>query len=170
MIDLDRLQARSEKATSGPWKATEPSSWGDDDDILQAGVDVPGGSLTWDDHGGEVFKPEDALFIAEAHQAVPELIRAVKELSQENEHLRAKYDEDMEQLRSEHDGNVESSRLRHKIFITALNFLDEHYDCDCPGADPDGSNTAEALNLAELVLSVVHDEPGESRQDRNIDV
>lgn len=106
MIDLDRLQARVDNATPGPWVATEPNLWGDDYDILQSGVDVPGGSLTWDDHSGEVFKPEDAQFIAEAHLAVPELIRMVKELSQENEHLRAKYDEDMEQLRREQVGDL----------------------------------------------------------------
>lgn len=99
MIDLDKLQALEEKATPGPWEATEPNSCGDDDDILQSGVDVPGGSLTWDDHNGEVFKPEDARFIAEARQAVPELIRAVKELAEENGHLREKYDADMAVLK-----------------------------------------------------------------------
>lgn len=48
--------------------------------------------------------------------------------------------------------------LRQKVFITVLDFLDEHYDCDCPRADPDGSNTAEAGNLTALILSAAYGE------------
>lgn len=123
MIDLERLQALEEKATPGPWIATEPNSWGDDDDILQSGLDVRGGSLTWDDHSGEVFKPEDALFIAEARQAVPELILTVKRLTRENGHLRAKYNEDMEQLRREHVGDMEVLQSR----VEAVQYVIDHW-------------------------------------------
>ena len=46
-----------------------------------------------------------------------------------------------------------SRELRLEIFATIHDFLEAHYDCDCPRADPDGSHTAEALSLAELVIS-----------------
>lgn len=67
-IDLDALEAVARDATPGPWIADPPSAW-DTDDVggyqLQAAVRVKdSGSITWDDHGGEVFKPADAEFIA----------------------------------------------------------------------------------------------------------
>ena len=46
-----------------------------------------------------------------------------------------------------------SRELRLEIFATIHDFLEAHYDCDCPRADPDGSHTAEALSLAGLVIS-----------------
>lgn len=48
--------------------------------------------------------------------------------------------------------------LSHMVFPVVLDFLDDHYDCDCPRADPDGSNNYEALELTELVLSEVYGE------------
>ena len=46
-----------------------------------------------------------------------------------------------------------SRELRLEIFATIHDFLEAHYDCGCPRIDPDGSHTAEALSLAELVIS-----------------
>ena len=45
--------------------------------------------------------------------------------------------------------------LRNKIFIEVLDFLEDHFDCDCPRIDPDGSHTAEALELTQLILGAV---------------
>ena len=46
-----------------------------------------------------------------------------------------------------------SRELRLEIFTTIHDFLEAHYDCDCPRADPDGSHTAEAGRLARLVIN-----------------
>ncbi len=53
---LKAVKALAEAATSGRWSVRR----GDD----AASVRTPDGSLTWDDHGGEVFTAEDAAFIA----------------------------------------------------------------------------------------------------------
>lgn len=53
---LEAVKALAEAATSGRWSVSR----GDD----AASVRTPAGSLTWDDHGGEVFTAEDAAFIA----------------------------------------------------------------------------------------------------------
>lgn len=45
--------------------------------------------------------------------------------------------------------------LRHAVFMAVHDFLEDHYVCDCPRADPEGSHTAEALELTELVIGVV---------------
>lgn len=45
--------------------------------------------------------------------------------------------------------------LRQKIFIAVHDFLLDNYDCDCPRIDPEGSHTAEAQKLTQLILSVV---------------
>ena len=67
-LNLDDLEATAKAATPGPWIADPPSAWDTDDVggyLLQAAVRVKdSGSITWDDHGGEVFKPADAEHIA----------------------------------------------------------------------------------------------------------
>ena len=45
--------------------------------------------------------------------------------------------------------------LRQKIFIAVHEFLEDHFDCDCPRIDPDGSQTAEALELTQIILGEV---------------
>ena len=70
----DQLRALANAATEGPWVAGEPRGWGDSDDEPQSDIDTPAGVLTWDDHGGDVFKPADAEFIAAARNAVPHLL------------------------------------------------------------------------------------------------
>ena len=45
--------------------------------------------------------------------------------------------------------------LRLEIFTTIHDFLEAHYDCDCPRTDPDGSHTAEAGRLARIVLDSI---------------
>ena len=76
-IDRDQLRALAAAATPGPWVAGEPRGWGDNDDEPQSDIDTPAGVLTWDDHGGEVFKPDDAEFIAAARNALPALLDAL---------------------------------------------------------------------------------------------
>ena len=69
MKKLEEIRARVEKATLGPWDAVEGSEYD--------GADTIFGTLTADDHGGEVFKPTDAEFIAHSRTDVPELIAAL---------------------------------------------------------------------------------------------
>lgn len=45
--------------------------------------------------------------------------------------------------------------LRNKIFLAVLDFLEDHYDYDFPRIDPDGSHTAEALELTQLIMDGV---------------
>ena len=45
--------------------------------------------------------------------------------------------------------------LRLNVFAAVHDFLEDHYDCDCPRIDPEGSHTAEALKLTHLILGVV---------------
>lgn len=45
--------------------------------------------------------------------------------------------------------------LRNKIFLEVLDFLETHYDYDFPRIDPDGSHTAEALELTQAILGAV---------------
>lgn len=45
--------------------------------------------------------------------------------------------------------------LRLNVFMAVHDFLEDHYDCDCPRIDPEGSHTAEALKLTHLILGVV---------------
>lgn len=45
--------------------------------------------------------------------------------------------------------------LRNKIFLEVLDFLEDHYDYDFPRIDPDGSHTAEALELTQIILGAV---------------
>lgn len=65
-IDIAALRKVAKAATPGPWNAREPSQWEGDDETLiwQGAVTSGSGTLTWDDHGGEVFKVDDALHIA----------------------------------------------------------------------------------------------------------
>lgn len=59
--DEHDIEALSQAAKPGLWSATEPVEW---DDILQAAiVDAAGFPITWDDHSGEVFTPEDARYL-----------------------------------------------------------------------------------------------------------
>lgn len=50
------LRLKAEAAAVGPWKVSHGGT--------ASGVDTPEGPLTWDDHGGEVFTPENAEYIA----------------------------------------------------------------------------------------------------------
>ena len=70
MNQLEEIKARVEKASLGPWGAVKGSEYD--------GVDTLSGELTWDDHNGEVFKPEDADFIAHARTDVPKLLAALE--------------------------------------------------------------------------------------------
>lgn len=78
--DYARLRALAEAATPGPWSAGETTDW---EDVPQASVNSSNAPITWDDHGGEVFKPEDAAYIAAVNP--PTLIALLDEL----ERLRA---------------------------------------------------------------------------------
>lgn len=65
-------------ATKGPWVAGDPEMCGDDRDIPQAAVFAGMRPITWDDHNGEVFKPEDSTAIVDAHNHLPALIATVE--------------------------------------------------------------------------------------------
>ena len=79
-INVDELREKAEKATPGPWVAGEPQLWGDND-TPQAAVLAGGSPITWDDHGGEVFDPVNAEFIAAANpQTVLSLLDEVERL------------------------------------------------------------------------------------------
>ena len=45
--------------------------------------------------------------------------------------------------------------LRQNVFMTVHDFLVDNYDCDCPRIDPEGSHTAEAQKLTQLILGAV---------------
>ena len=45
--------------------------------------------------------------------------------------------------------------LRLNVFAAVHDFLEDHYDCDCPRIDPEGSHTAEALKISEIILGAV---------------
>ena len=45
--------------------------------------------------------------------------------------------------------------LRNNVFVVVHDFLVDNYDCDCPRIDPDGSHTAEALELTQRILGAV---------------
>lgn len=82
-MDIDRIYQKAKAATPGPWWATTGDAWdADGTPVPQASIETAEGCLTWDDHGGEVFKPEDAEYIVAVNPAV------VIELVEELEHLR----------------------------------------------------------------------------------
>lgn len=63
-MDIDFIREKAKAATPGPWWATTGDAWdADGDPVPQASIETVEGCLTWDDHGGEVFKPEDAEYI-----------------------------------------------------------------------------------------------------------
>ena len=63
-MDIDFIRKKAEAATPGPWWATTGDAWdADGNPVPQASIETAEGCLTWDDHGGEVFKPEDAEYI-----------------------------------------------------------------------------------------------------------
>ena len=100
-IDREHLRELTSGATPGPWEAGEPHGWGDGDDKPQSCIETPAGVLTWDDHGGEVFEPADAEFIAAARTAVPALLDM------------------LDQAEAERDWNLSSSRLAKEERIKA---------------------------------------------------
>lgn len=68
--DLDAIRARTDAASPEPWIAEAgDEAWS---------VRTSEGSLSWDDHGGEVFTPENAAFLAHAREDVPALIEALE--------------------------------------------------------------------------------------------
>lgn len=69
--DLDAIRARTDAASPKPWIAEVG------DEAWRVRTD-DGHSLSWDDHGGEVFTPENAAFIAHAREDVPALIEALE--------------------------------------------------------------------------------------------
>lgn len=70
MINLEDIKFRLGRISPLPWAV----DIGDE----AYGVMTSTGSLTWDDHGGEVFTPEDAHFIAQAPEAIDKLIEVVE--------------------------------------------------------------------------------------------
>lgn len=60
-LELEYLKNLARAATPGPWAETDTTDW---DGTAQTGVNTPTGPLTWDDHEGYVFSPENAAFVA----------------------------------------------------------------------------------------------------------
>lgn len=69
--DRARLRDLAAKATTGPWTVEHGSDWDSDEgQVTQSSVRrADRAAITWDDHGGEVFMPADAEFIAAADPA-----------------------------------------------------------------------------------------------------
>ena len=102
-IDRDQLRELAKNATPGPWTVEHGSDWGlDGRQVPQSSVSrADRATITWDDHGGEVFVPADAEFIAAARQAVPALLDM------------------LDQAEAERDWNLRSSRLSKEERIRA---------------------------------------------------
>lgn len=62
----------------GVWRKLEDVEWPADDGemVKQAAIGTDSGPLTWDDHGGDVFTPEDARLIV-GMAGNPELLDAI---------------------------------------------------------------------------------------------
>lgn len=78
-MDYNELRKIARTASPGPWTATGSTDGGG---TPQAGVYTATGPLTWDDHGGDVFLPEDAVFIATFN---PEMILDLLDRLEENQ-------------------------------------------------------------------------------------
>lgn len=78
-MDYNELREIARTASPGPWTATGEVDW---DGTPQAGVVTRNGALTWDDHGGDVFRPQDAVFIATFN---PEMILDLLDRLEENQ-------------------------------------------------------------------------------------
>lgn len=81
-MDIDFIRAKAKAATPGPWWATTGDAWdADGNPVPQASIETAEGCLTWDDHGGEVFTPEDAEYIVTVNPyAVLELVEELERL------------------------------------------------------------------------------------------
>lgn len=81
-MDIDKIYEKAKAATPGPWWSTTGDAWdADGEPVPQASVDTSEGCLTWDDHGGEVFTPEDAEYIAAVNPyAVMKLVEEMEKL------------------------------------------------------------------------------------------
>lgn len=75
---IEERRAIHAAATEGPWEVGEVINWGDENDVPQVPVLSNNRAITWDDHGGEVFKPEDGAAIVDAHNHLPALIAMVE--------------------------------------------------------------------------------------------
>lgn len=82
MNNIDFIRAKAKAATPGPWWATTGDAWdADGNPVPQASIETAEGCLTWDDHGGEVFTPEDAEYIVAVNPyAVLELLEELERL------------------------------------------------------------------------------------------
>lgn len=78
-MDIDKIYEKAKAATPGPWWATTGDAWDSDGDpVPQASIETAEGCLTWDDHSGEVFKPEDAEYIEAVNPYV--VMKLIEEL------------------------------------------------------------------------------------------
>lgn len=86
----DQLRALADKATPGPWTVGHLSHWDfDGRQVPQSSVRRPDRvAITWDDHGGDVFVPADAEFIAAARTALPALLDALDQAEAERDAAR----------------------------------------------------------------------------------
>lgn len=80
-MNIDALYDKAKYATYGPWSSVAgDEAYGVDD--------FDGNSITWDDHGGEVFSRENAYYISAANpQAIIELIDYTRDLREDVERM-----------------------------------------------------------------------------------
>lgn len=133
-LNLDALEATARAATPGPWIADPPSAW-DTDDVggyqLQAAVRVKdSGSITWDDHGGEVFKPADAEHIATFDP--PTTLALIAEVRRLREAEEARDEFHAKALDAIHEKNRAQDALREAeaVIAKAQAILGEHLGLD----------------------------------------
>lgn len=147
---LDEIEARWKKATEGPWHVDEiVDEWGDTEgtvEVLSRGIrsKSAGGLNTGDE--SELFSPEDADFIAYAHDDVPDLVARVRELERERDEARDKWRSDYDRLTAQ---VLELGRERD-IALAEVGRLSEWIRSVCQEAndgdlDPFGAMMSEVL-------------------------
>lgn len=122
-------------------------------------------AITWDDHGGEVFMPADAEFIAAARTAIPALLDALDaaeaELAAERRVARAAWDV-MDRHRCDEQAErayrraerAEAELDRLHSWAGLMELLDEHYPADLIPTAPDDPARDTGPRIVSLIRRV----------------
>ena len=159
-IDTKALRKLADAATPGPWTVDHGSDWDlDGSQVPQSSVRRPDRvAITWDDHGGEVFVPADAAFIAASREAVPALLDENAALRKQVEdgrtHRRyligklkgANHRADNHKARAEQaEARIKAVRGMHQsgrlgeVWGRSVSYPDDHPVCEhCTDPDADG--------------------------------
>lgn len=103
---LSEMRGVAEAATQGEWRATEAREWGDDEKLQSAVMVSEGETLTWDDHGGEVFHPADASHIATFDPSTVLALLDALEAKTAEVDAKADYVSDLEERVRQRDNHV----------------------------------------------------------------